>query len=103
MAAHDVDLAGRHDEVFAQWSARIRELATPYILDRARVLGAAMRVAYILTAGQDGVLPRVPLQVVRGKLVLKLSGDYRKLATDRVSGRLRQLARLIGREAVVDI
>jgi len=83
--------------------SRLRELATPYILDRARVLGAAMRVAYILTAGQDGVLPRVPLKVERGKLVLKLTGDYKKLATDRVSGRVRQLARLIGREAVVEV
>jgi exopolyphosphatase/guanosine-5'-triphosphate,3'-diphosphate pyrophosphatase len=82
--------------------SRIRELATPYILDRARVLGAAMRVAYILTAGQDGVLPDVPMQVVRGKLVLKLTGKYSKLFTDRVSSRLRQLARLIGREAVVE-
>ena len=82
--------------------SRIRELATPYILDRARVLGAAMRVAYILTAGEDGVLPQVPMRVVRGRLVLKLAGPYAKLFTDRVSGRLRQLARLIGREAVVE-
>lgn len=82
--------------------SRIRELATPYILDRARVLGAAMRVAYILTAGQDGVLPHVPLRVVRGKLVLKLNGPYARLFTERVSGRVRQLARLIGREAAVE-
>jgi exopolyphosphatase/guanosine-5'-triphosphate,3'-diphosphate pyrophosphatase len=45
----------------------------------------------------------VPLKVERGKLVLKLTGDYKKLATDRVSGRVRQLARLIGREAVVEV
>ena len=36
-------------------SPRLRELATTRMLDRARVLGAAMRVAYILTAGQSGV------------------------------------------------
>jgi len=42
------------------------------------------------------------MRVVRGRLVLKLSGPYAKLFTDRVSGRLRQLARLIGREAVVE-
>ena len=55
-------------------SPRLRELATTRMLDRARVLGAAMRVAYILTAGQSGVLPKTPMQVKRGKLILKLPG-----------------------------
>lgn len=83
-------------------SPRLRELATPHILDRARVLGAAMRVAYILTAGQAGVLPKTPMQVRRGSLVLLLPGAYGKLASERITGRLRQLARLIGREAEIE-
>src|SRR5580704_6302973 len=41
-------------------SPRLRELATTRILDRARVLGAAMRVAYLVTAGEGGVLPHTP-------------------------------------------
>jgi exopolyphosphatase/guanosine-5'-triphosphate,3'-diphosphate pyrophosphatase len=80
-------------------SPRLRELATPAILDRARVLGAAMRVAYILTAGHDGVLPRTPMQVKRGRLTLTLRGDFAGLASDRLAGRLRSLARLVGRDA----
>jgi exopolyphosphatase/guanosine-5'-triphosphate,3'-diphosphate pyrophosphatase len=83
-------------------SPRLRELATTRMLDRARVLGAAMRVAYILTAGQSGVLPKTPMQVKRGKLTLKLPGAYRKLVSDRLAGRLRQLARLIGRDPVIE-
>jgi exopolyphosphatase/guanosine-5'-triphosphate,3'-diphosphate pyrophosphatase len=83
-------------------SPRLRELATTRMLDRARVLGAAMRVAYILTAGQSGVLPKTPMQVKRGKLTLKLPGDYGELASDRLAGRLRQLARLIGREPYIE-
>ncbi len=83
-------------------SPRLRELATTRMLDRARVLGAAMRVAYILTAGQSGVLPKTPMQVKRGKLTLKLPGSYGKLASDRLAGRLRQLARLIGRDPSID-
>jgi exopolyphosphatase/guanosine-5'-triphosphate,3'-diphosphate pyrophosphatase len=82
-------------------SPRLRELATTRMLDRARVLGAAMRVAYILTAGQSGVLPKTPMQVKRGKLTLKLPGRYGELASDRLAGRLRQLARLIGREPYI--
>jgi exopolyphosphatase / guanosine-5'-triphosphate,3'-diphosphate pyrophosphatase len=83
-------------------SPRLRELATTRALDRARVLGAAMRVAYILTAGQSGVLPKTPMQVKRGKLVLRLPGRYARLAHDRLSNRLRQLARLIGRDWLID-
>jgi exopolyphosphatase/guanosine-5'-triphosphate,3'-diphosphate pyrophosphatase len=84
-------------------SPRLRELATPRILDRARVLGAAMRVAYILTAGQEGVLPKTPMQVKRGKLSLRLPGRYSKLASDRLFSRLRQLARLVGREPMIEV
>jgi exopolyphosphatase/guanosine-5'-triphosphate,3'-diphosphate pyrophosphatase len=81
---------------------QLRELASTHILDRARVLGAAMRVAYILTAGQSGVLPKVPMQVRRGKLVLKLSGQYSRLSSDRLYSRVRQLARLVGREPAIE-
>jgi exopolyphosphatase/guanosine-5'-triphosphate,3'-diphosphate pyrophosphatase len=84
-------------------SPRLRELATTRILDHARILGAAMRVAYILTAGQSGVLPKTPMQVKRGKLVLKLTGRYAKLAHERLSNRLRALGRLIGRESMIDV
>jgi exopolyphosphatase/guanosine-5'-triphosphate,3'-diphosphate pyrophosphatase len=86
---------GLHEE---ELSPRLRELATPSILDRARVLGAAMRVAYILTAGHGGVLPKTPMYVKRGKLTLHLPGKYAGLASDRLAGRLRQLGRLIGRD-----
>ena len=62
--------AGLNEE---ELSPRLRELASTRMLDRARVLGAAMRVAYILTAGQSGVLPKTPMKVRRGRLVLTLS------------------------------
>jgi exopolyphosphatase/guanosine-5'-triphosphate,3'-diphosphate pyrophosphatase len=81
---------------------RLRELATTHILDRARVLGAAMRVGYILTAGQSGVLGKVPMQVKSGKLVLHLPGRFSPLQSDRLFSRLKQLARLIGREPVIE-
>lgn len=76
----------------------VRELATARTIDRARVLGAALRVAYLVSAAMPGVLPYTPLVVERGKLKLKLKERYSVLAGDRLFGRLRQLARLIGRE-----
>jgi hypothetical protein len=39
--------------------------------------------------------------VERGKLKLKFPGKYSAFAGERVLARLRQLARLIGREAVM--
>jgi exopolyphosphatase / guanosine-5'-triphosphate,3'-diphosphate pyrophosphatase len=91
---------GLHEE---ELSPRLREVATPHILDRARVLGATMRVAYILTAGHGGVLPNTPMQVKRGKLILRLPGKYAGLASDRLAGRLRQLGRLVGRDAMIEV
>lgn len=87
-----------HDE---DLSPRIRELASTRMLDHARVLGAAMRVAYLVSASQPHVLPRAPLRVERHKLVLRLQGDCAALAGERVFSRLRHLARLIGREPVM--
>ena len=83
-------------------SPRLRELASPRTLDHARILGAAMRVAYLLTAGQSGVLPKTPMQVKRGKLILRLPGKFARLRHERLFNRVRQLARLIGREPAIE-
>jgi exopolyphosphatase/guanosine-5'-triphosphate,3'-diphosphate pyrophosphatase len=82
-------------------SPHVRELATSRILDHARILGATMRVAYLVSGAMPGVLPNTPLVVERSKLKLKLRGPYASLAGDRVFGRVKQLARLIGREPAV--
>jgi exopolyphosphatase/guanosine-5'-triphosphate,3'-diphosphate pyrophosphatase len=79
----------------------VRELATARLLDRARVLGAAMRVAYLVSAAMPSVLPNTPMVVERGKLKLKLGGRFVAFDGERLFNRLRQLARLIGRDAVM--
>ncbi|GLK86394.1 Ppx/GppA phosphatase family protein [Ancylobacter defluvii] len=82
-------------------SPRIRELVSTRLLDRARILGAAMRVGYILSAAMPGTLPVAPMTVDKGKLVLRLEDDLAPLAGERVTSRLRTLARLVGREPLV--
>jgi len=79
-------------------SPRLRELASTRMIDRARVLGAAMRVAYLVSAAMPGILPRVPMKVERGRLVLRMPDSLGALAGERLFNRLRQLGRLIGRE-----
>jgi exopolyphosphatase/guanosine-5'-triphosphate,3'-diphosphate pyrophosphatase len=76
----------------------MRELVPRRLLERARILGAAMRVAYIVSASMPGVLPNAPLRIERGELTLRLEGRFAHLAGDRVRTRLRQLGRLVGRE-----
>jgi exopolyphosphatase / guanosine-5'-triphosphate,3'-diphosphate pyrophosphatase len=82
-------------------SPRLRELVSTRMLDRARVLGAALRVGYLVSAAMPGILPRTPMMVDHGRLVLRLEGDFAGLAGERLFNRLRQLARLIGREPVM--
>jgi exopolyphosphatase / guanosine-5'-triphosphate,3'-diphosphate pyrophosphatase len=84
-------------------SPHVRELATTRMLDRARVLGAAMRVAYVTSAAMPGVLPHTPMVVERGRLKLTLTGRFAAYDGERVFARLRQLARLIGREPIIAI
>ena len=83
-------------------SPHVLELANARMLDRARVLGASLRVAYLASASMPGVLPHTPMVVERGKLKLKLLGRFSALAGERLFARLRQLARLVGREPVMD-
>ena len=82
-------------------SPHVRELVSARMLDRARILGATLRVAYLVSASMPRVLPHVPLVVQRGKLRLELRGRFASLAGERLFNRLRQLARLIGREPVI--
>ena len=74
----------------------LRSLVSARQLDRARILGAAMRVAYIISAAMPGVLPRAPMVCQKGKVVLTLAPDLAALNSDRLQTRLRQFARLIG-------
>jgi exopolyphosphatase / guanosine-5'-triphosphate,3'-diphosphate pyrophosphatase len=82
-------------------SPRLRELASTRMIDRARVLGAALRLAYVVSAAMPGVLTRTSLAVERHRLALHLPGATAALGGERTLNRLRSLARLIGRDPVM--
>ncbi|WP_188579715.1 exopolyphosphatase [Azorhizobium oxalatiphilum] len=86
-----------------EYAPRLLELVSSGLRDRARILGAAMRVAYILSAAMPGILPRVPLRVEEGVLRLSVPADLASLVNDRVHSRVRQLARLIGCTPSVEV
>jgi exopolyphosphatase/guanosine-5'-triphosphate,3'-diphosphate pyrophosphatase len=84
-------------------SPSLKKIATPYMVERARFLGAAMRVAYLVSASVAGILPRTSLTVEKDKLVLRLPRDLGDLSGDRLSNRVRQFARVIGKAPVVEV
>jgi exopolyphosphatase/guanosine-5'-triphosphate,3'-diphosphate pyrophosphatase len=75
----------------------MQELVSPAQLERARVLGAAFRVAYLISAARPGVLPATHFRSRGRKLMLVFEHKMVDLVADRVGSRFRQLARLVGR------
>jgi exopolyphosphatase / guanosine-5'-triphosphate,3'-diphosphate pyrophosphatase len=82
--------------------SELRGLLSTRFLLRARVLGSAMRVAYLLSASMAGVLAQTPMRIERGRLVLTLPAERAALASERLLTRLRALGRLLGVEAAVE-
>ncbi|MBR0796682.1 exopolyphosphatase [Bradyrhizobium jicamae] len=80
---------------------QIRELVTPAMDERARVLGAAFRVAHLITAARTGVLPATHFRTQGRKLMLVFEHRMVDLVADRVGSRFKQLARLLGRSGSI--
>ena len=84
-------------------SPRIRELASTRLIERARALGATLRVAHLISGAMPDVVVRTRLEQ-RGKtLALVLPADLAPLGGARVLRRLSQLAKIAGLEAVLAI
>ena len=79
----------------------IQELVTPAQLERARVLGAAFRVAHLISAARPGVLPATHFRSHGRKLMLVFEHKMVDIVADRVGSRFRQLARLVGRSGSI--
>jgi exopolyphosphatase/guanosine-5'-triphosphate,3'-diphosphate pyrophosphatase len=84
-------------------SARIREIATPRMIERARALGASLRVAYLVSGAMPGVIARTRMAVRGRELTLLMPPDLEALAGERLLRRLGQLAKLAGKEPAIVI
>jgi exopolyphosphatase/guanosine-5'-triphosphate,3'-diphosphate pyrophosphatase len=73
------------------------------MLDRARILAAATRAAYVISGAMSGVLPLTPLNCTTTTLILTLPRGLADLASERLQNRLKHLGRLIGREPAITI
>jgi exopolyphosphatase/guanosine-5'-triphosphate,3'-diphosphate pyrophosphatase len=79
----------------------IRDLLSPALDERARLLGAAFRVAHLISAARPGVLPATHFRSRGRKLMLVFEHQMVDLVADRVGSRFKQLARLVGRSGSI--
>jgi len=79
----------------------IQQQVTAAMLDRAKVLGAAFRVAHLISAARPGVLPATHFRSEGRKLMLVFEHQMVDLVGDRVASRFKQLARLVGRSGSI--
>lgn len=74
----------------------LMNLAGPAANMKARLLGAAFRVAYPMSAAMPGVLPRTSFSLEKGTLALHLPADLAFLDGEHLRNRLNQLAGVVG-------
>ena len=96
----------RHEGIFDETLApEIKSLASPRYVERARLLGAMLRVVYLLSASMPGVIPRLRWERrANDKLALVVPAAYASLYGERPATRLGALARISGKnlELVVE-
>ena len=84
-------------------SPAIATITTPRLMERARLLGALLRVDSVLTASMNGLIGAIGFSLDADMLCLHLPESHRDLLGDRLRKRLGQLARLIGRNSDIVI
>jgi exopolyphosphatase/guanosine-5'-triphosphate,3'-diphosphate pyrophosphatase len=96
--------AAREDEEGAdRLSDRLRSLISRRLYRRARITGAAIRAAHMLSIGRPGIIDETPVTYERGKLVLRLPKAHAALDGERVRRRFLTLAQLLERDLEIRI
>ena len=79
-------------------SERLKAIAPKKLYRRARVIGAAIRAAHMLSIGRPGIIDETPLGYERNTLVLTIPKAYAALDGERLRRRFAALAELLERE-----
>ena len=88
----------RHEGVFDDSvSPQMRALAGARHVERARILGALLRVVYLFSASMPGVMPKLRWRERDGTLALVVPASHAGLMGERPDGRMAQLAKVLGR------
>jgi len=90
---------GGHDD----FSERMKDIAPKRLVRRARILGAAIRTAHMLSIGMPGIIDETRIGYARDKLVLKVPHAYQSLNGERLQRRLQALATELEKRAEIEI
>jgi exopolyphosphatase/guanosine-5'-triphosphate,3'-diphosphate pyrophosphatase len=93
-------VASRYEaDAAASFLTPVRRLVDPPTARRAEILGMALRLAYILSAGTPDLLAATRLRIEGRRLVLTLAEDNGVFAGEAVVRRLTRLAQALDLEA----
>jgi exopolyphosphatase / guanosine-5'-triphosphate,3'-diphosphate pyrophosphatase len=84
-------------------SDRLRDIVPKRLYRRARIIGAAIRAAHMLSIGRPGIVDETPLAYEKGRLVLTLPRAYAALDGERVRRRFGALAQLLERDLEIRV
>ncbi|MFM2278071.1 MAG: hypothetical protein RLZZ444_302 [Pseudomonadota bacterium] len=84
-------------------TGELTSIATPRLLELAKLLGGLLRVVYLFSASMPGVVRNLRFEPAASPeaptdLELVVPSAYREFAGERIDGRLQQLAKLTGRK-----
>jgi exopolyphosphatase/guanosine-5'-triphosphate,3'-diphosphate pyrophosphatase len=89
----------RGDELYE----RLKSIVSKRVQKRARIVGAAVRTAHMLSIGVAGVIDETPLSYEGNKLVLTIPKAYAAMDGERLRRRFAALAELLEREPEIRI
>jgi exopolyphosphatase/guanosine-5'-triphosphate,3'-diphosphate pyrophosphatase len=97
--------AARDDETDAsdRLAQRLKALLPKRLYRRARIIGAAVRAAHMLSIGRPGIIDKTPLAYERDRLILHLPKALAALDGERLRRRLAALGDLLERDVDVRI
>jgi exopolyphosphatase / guanosine-5'-triphosphate,3'-diphosphate pyrophosphatase len=95
--------SGGADENRDELSQRLKAVVSKRTLRRARILGAAIRAAHMLSIGRPGIIPDAPLTYDGGALTLTIPRQHQALDGERLRRRFEVLAHLLECEPEVRI
>ncbi len=90
-------VSGQEDEL----PVALKALVSRRTLKRARILGAAIRTAHMLSIGMPRIIDETPLHYEEGKLVLTLPPSHRDLDGERLRRRFDVLAELVDHKSEI--
>ncbi len=81
----------------------LSQLVHGRLLERAKIIGAAIRTAHMISAGVTGIIEKTPVTMVDGRLVIELPHPFDALDGERLERRFRGLGKVLDTETEIRV